>query len=550
MPDIFLSYNREDQAVARRFAEAFAAEGFDVWWDATLKSGEAYDEVTEAALRTAKAVVVLWSPRSVVSRWVRAEATLADRNKTLVPCTIEPCDRPIMFELTQTAELSHWTGDVADKAWQAFLGDVRSLCVTQIDANSAPTNASRSFTAPIERRGEVSAIAIMPFSNRSGLPEDEVFAEGMVEDVIAALSLSGGVKVLASSATTAFRRGTHDLTAVGHQLGARYVLEGNVRRVAQHLRVTTQLVEAKSSGVLWTQRFDRPLEELASLQEDLVRELASHLGVQVLQQEMERALRKPGDLTAWEAVVRATSAWRKIGLGAAKRAVIEASTAVALAPDFGLARATLAHSQATLSAWRGGDAALDDEAIRNADQALALDPNNANVLWRAGRAYWAAGRANKARQVLEKAVVVNANLADARYSLGMAYASLGRAEQAIAELDAGDALAPHSFTEYLGWWFRGYAHLSASRPEAALAAVETCLALNPNYTAGILLKGMVCALLGRDVEALEAARAHRKRAPPGTTIDTITGGIRRLTTTEVVETLVRAYEPVWDLAAP
>ena len=124
MPDIFLSYNREDQAVARRFAEAFGAEGFEVWWDATLKSGEAYDEVTETALRTAKAVVVLWSPRSVVSRWVRAEATLADRNKTLVPCTIEPCDRPIMFELTQTAELSHWQGDPTDKAWTAFLTDV------------------------------------------------------------------------------------------------------------------------------------------------------------------------------------------------------------------------------------------------------------------------------------------------------------------------------------------------------------------------------------------------------------------------------------------
>jgi len=105
-PDIFLSYNREDQAVASRYAEAFAAEGLDVWWDTALRSGEAYDEVTEAALRGAKAVVVLWSPRSVVSRWVRAEATIADRCKTLVPVMIEACERPIMFELTQTAELS------------------------------------------------------------------------------------------------------------------------------------------------------------------------------------------------------------------------------------------------------------------------------------------------------------------------------------------------------------------------------------------------------------------------------------------------------------
>ncbi len=123
-PDIFLSYNREDQAVARRFAEAFEREGLKAWWDATLRSGEAYDEVTESALRTAKAVVVLWSKRSVVSRWVRAEATLADRNKTLVPAMIEPCDRPIMFELTQTADLSRWQGDANDPALRRTWAEV------------------------------------------------------------------------------------------------------------------------------------------------------------------------------------------------------------------------------------------------------------------------------------------------------------------------------------------------------------------------------------------------------------------------------------------
>ena len=118
-PDIFLSYNREDQAKARRFAEAFTAEGFGVWWDVTLRTGEAYDEVTEAALRAAKAVVVLWSKRSVASRWVRAEATLGDRKGALVPAMIEPCERPVMFELTQTAELSHWDGAADDAAWRA-----------------------------------------------------------------------------------------------------------------------------------------------------------------------------------------------------------------------------------------------------------------------------------------------------------------------------------------------------------------------------------------------------------------------------------------------
>ncbi|HTQ99172.1 MAG TPA: toll/interleukin-1 receptor domain-containing protein, partial [Candidatus Acidoferrum sp.] len=126
-PDIFLSYNREDQATARRFAEGFERAGFSVWWDVTLRSGDDYDKVTEAALKSAKAVVVLWSKRSVESRWVRAEATIADRNHTLVPVMIEACERPIMFELKQTADLTHWKGDTDDAAWLAFVGDVKRL---------------------------------------------------------------------------------------------------------------------------------------------------------------------------------------------------------------------------------------------------------------------------------------------------------------------------------------------------------------------------------------------------------------------------------------
>ena len=110
-PDIFLSYNREDAAVARLYADAFAAAGLDMWWDVTLRSREDHDEVTETALREARAVVALWSPHSVASRWVRAEATIVDRNKTLMPVTIEPCNHSVMFELKQTVELTHWRGE-------------------------------------------------------------------------------------------------------------------------------------------------------------------------------------------------------------------------------------------------------------------------------------------------------------------------------------------------------------------------------------------------------------------------------------------------------
>jgi TIR domain len=145
LPDIFISYNHGDQAIARRFAEGLEAHGFSVWWDVTVRLGEAFDEVTEAALRQAKAVVVLWSKKSVGSRWVRAEATLADRNRTLVPAMIETCERPIMFELTQTADLSSWSGDASDPTWQAFLSDLRRL----VGAGGAQTVAPIAPMAPV-----------------------------------------------------------------------------------------------------------------------------------------------------------------------------------------------------------------------------------------------------------------------------------------------------------------------------------------------------------------------------------------------------------------
>ncbi len=499
-PDIFLSYNREDQAVARRFADGFAALGLDVWWDVALHSGETYDQVTEEALRTAKAVVVLWSKKSAVSRWVRSEATLADRKGTLVPAMIEPCERPIMFELTQTADLSSWQGAPDDRAWRAFAADVERMVgrVPQAEAVLASPVVQKQA-----ERGELASLAILPFVNRSGLPEDEVFAEGMVEDLVAAMSGGFSVRVLATGVTAGYRKGIYtDITAVGHRLGVRYLLEGNVRRVGDALRVTTQVVEAETGEVLWSGRFDRPLSELARLQEELVADVFTTLEVRFQDLELQRALKKPSVITAWEAVNRAAAAQRQFDPTSIMRAVEEAQRAIDIDPQFALGHAHFAQAMGILYLFALPDDPATVQRIRqHIDKALSLGPDELYTVGLCSQALCCIGRPEEAlghmRRGVEKAPLVGPY----HFNIGWASVLLNRVEGALQSLAEADRLMP-------GWVFRhgirgwqASALLRAGRWDEAEAMIDEALAIHPDYDPCRQVKAVACLRTGRDAEA-------------------------------------------------
>ena len=329
MPDIFLSYNREDQAIARRFAEAFAAEGLEVWWDTTLRAGEAYDEVTETALKTAKAVVVLWSPRSVVSRWVRAEATLADRNKTLLPATIEACDRPIMFELTQTADLTSWDGSSTDKAWRAFLADVKRF----VGAKAAETPAAPAAQTPI--RPDRLSICVLPFANMSDDPQQEYFSDGISEDIITDLSKVSALTVISRNSAFTFKGKHVDLPQVARQLNVTHVLEGSVRKAGARVRITAQLIDGATNGHVWADRFDRDLDDIFALQDEISQAIVAALKLKLFPEE-KKAIEGRGttNIEAYDLFLRARSLMHQIGLANIDRAVGLFRQALALDPRF------------------------------------------------------------------------------------------------------------------------------------------------------------------------------------------------------------------------
>jgi TolB-like protein len=542
-PDIFLSYTREDQATAQRFAEAFQAQGFSVWWDATLRSGEAYDQVTEEALRTARAVVVLWSKKSVVSRWVRAEATLADRNRTLVPARIEACDLPVMFELTQTADLSRWSGEVSDPACCTFLADVRRF----VEAGAQPARPVLTSAAP-KQHGKPPSIAVLPFINRSGLSEDDIFAEGVVEDLTAALSGSFWMKVVAASATSAYRTGARDLRQIGRQLGARYLVEGNVRRSGGDLRMSAQLVGAETGNILWTRRFDRALADLPGLQDDLVAEIAAHLRVELQRVEVALALKKPQDISSWEISSRNAAHALNPTRAARETAVAEAKRALALDPDDGVAHANLASWQGHLLHFRGGDdPELAQEIAHNIARARALDPANPEVLYGIAVALAWMRKPEDALPFAERAVAMSPNHENAHLSLGLTLAMLGRSDEALTELDAVERLAPNGIFAQLSWRWRSVALLQAGHLDQALGLAERAVRVVPGPET--LIQRMLClAMLNDGARARETL--HRLRDEDPTMTCALTESFVRdvYCGSHAVEDYVSTVRGVWDEA--
>ena len=516
MSHVFISYSHEDREVARRYASALEAAGLTVWWDDHLRSGEAFDEKIEAALRAASAVVVLWSKASVASRWVRAEATLADRNKTLVPVMIEPCERPIMFELSHTVELGHWDGEATDKAWVGFLVDVKQL-VGNVSAPVAETPVleppSVQETLKPGQIGSAPSLAVLPFTNRSGLPEDDVFAEGMVEDVISALTLGVNVRVLGSTATANLNRAAiTDLSSVGRQLGVRYLLEGNVRRVGANLRVTAQLLEAETGTAIWMAKFDRPLAELAELQEELVTEIAASLDTQVYALEMERALKKPSDITAWEAVARAWSSYRKWNATAQASAIDEAMRAVAIAPDYAPGHAMLAVAVALDDNYlvRRDDPAEVQRIRAIAERAISLAPDDVSVLGWVGLALCYVGYPDEGVHFTERAVRKAPGSGLLHYFHGVACVMVNQPGEALSHLNTAARLMPGWHVMWALNCYQYMAYRELGRLAEANAAMDESLNHLPSFAMGHVHKAYICKQLGQDALATKHIEMARR----------------------------------------
>ncbi len=434
MPEIFLSYSREDQATARRFADGLAREGFSVWWDQSLHAGEDFDRVTEHALAEARAVVVLWSRRSVDSRWVRAEATEAKSNNRLVPVMIEACKRPILFELTHTADLVGWKGDAQDPRWRSLVDGVRRLTgnVEAAAASGSATVAPAGATAAAARRrpwmlaaaiavaalvaagvwylhgrsptsppaaasGQVAgaadaSIAVLPFVNMSADPEQEYFSDGLSEELINQLAHIAGLRVTARTSAFSFKGKAQDLRTVGQALGVAHILEGSVRKAGGRIRVTVQLINTATGYHVWSETFDRAVNDVFAIQDEIAGSVAGKLAPSLGIAPRTADFGGTRNPEAYDHLLRGLAEFAKGDSKSLAAAIQEYRRALAIDPDFARAYAELAITMGSLGT-KPGDTAAEREREEAVRKALQIAPDApltqvASMWFRADRHEW------------------------------------------------------------------------------------------------------------------------------------------------------------------
>lgn len=536
------------------FADALSAHGFSVWWDVGLKPGEAYDEVTEAALRNAKAVVVLWSPRSVKSRWVRAEATLGLRNKTLFPCTIEACSRPIMFELTQTTDLSAWSGAGDDPVWLCFVADLKRFIegggALSDDAGASPAgrfpSSPSSLYKPggrervrlsVDRRtlliaggGMVAAgalavavfrktpsklaengVAVLPFRNLSGDPSQDYLSLGLSSEIRSVLARNSALRVVAQASCEAIKQRALGAAEMAKALAVSFILDGNVRLAADRLHVAADLIDGKTGFSKWSQSFTRPIGELSTVQDAIAEAVTVELAIAGAPALTPENYGNTRNAAAFNEYLKGNDLYAAaLDLKSDLAALAYFDRAIERDPNFGAAYAARAKSLTSLGNTSDDVAKARQyyESARSAARrAVEIGPSSADAFSTLGYVLFQAQlRVAEAREPYERSYELGAGEAHvlARYA---SYAAATRkfdvAERAVnraRELDPLNATIHRAV---------GFVQYASGQYDASIGSVERALSLNEKLSDSHARIGMALIALDRPSEALVAAAKEK-----------------------------------------
>jgi TolB-like protein len=514
--EIFISYQRADERHARRLHEFLKREGVEAWYDAQVRAGENWRKAIAEALETAPIFILLFSSNAAASDEIAKELAVATmQKKQVVPVRLEDVapKGAFLYELAGR----NWINAYQDT--DANLAELAKSLAAQVKANgrSAPPldkQRAPSIGEAVLRRP---AVAILPFLNMSGDPAQEYFADGITEELITALSAWRWFPVIARNSTFVYKGRAVDVTQVCKDLGARYVLEGSVRRAGDRVRISAQLIEASTAHHLWARTFDRELGEVFALQDEITRAIVGAIEPQLSRAEQQRALRKqPENLDAWDLSLQALAQIRRGTIQAIEEADRLLVRAVAMDGASSYARSLLALTrfQGSLFGWGSDPKRSLMSTYEAAKEAVELDDCDWLAHALLGIAtLWSHGDYEQATAEEEMAIALNPSAAMAYHFYGCVLtfndqpaAALPKLE-AVLQLDPRFELLPTTLADI------GLAHFLLGNCEAAVKFCERAIGEQHHHVRAWQRLAAALGRLGRTDEA-EAAFAQVLKLQP------------------------------------
>ncbi|OOG56219.1 TIR domain-containing protein [Rhodanobacter sp. C03] len=378
MADVFVSYARSDKARVAPLVAAIEAKGWTVWWDPDITPGQEFDDQIDAEIDAAKAVVVVWTPVSVVSRWVRGEAREAAERGILVPVRFEQARLPMDVRAIHTTDLDNWGEDPESPSAQECLRALGSM-IARAQTSQSGKSGNGSAPPPSARGSARFTICVLPFANMSGDPEQEYFSDGITEDIITDLSKVSALAVVSRNSAFMYKDKHVDVPKVARELKVSHVLEGSVRKAGGRVRISAQLIDGASNNHVWAERYDRDSSDIFALQDEISQAIVKALKLRLLPEEKQAIERRGTDnAEAHNLYLMARQTYvsgQEVDARSARAIVRLCARATEIDPRYAQAWVLMA-----IGYWRLrvlGD--RSDDGMMSVERALMVDPNLAEA---------------------------------------------------------------------------------------------------------------------------------------------------------------------------
>jgi len=547
---VFLSYSRADQKQARSIVRVLEAAGFSVWWDTLLEGGERFSRTTEAALDSASAVVVLWSKTSAGSHWVQDEAARGRDSGRLVPVSLDGSLPPLGFGQFQAIDVSRAAAKPDSEPMQKLVravgalhgraATVRPVIPPQLSTWMTRRNALLG-TGALALAGAGGwlvwkktglfggeggrSVAVLPFANLSGDPQQQYFSDGLTAEIRTQLSRNMLLEIVGQASSESANEEHRDASSVARRLGVAFLLTGNVQKAGERIKVAAELTDGASGISKWAQSYERPLTDIFAVQSEIGIAVATALSAEIGREDEPASGADVGgtdNVEAFDAYLRGRDLYEAgIDEQSDRQALAWFDRAIVLDANYAGAHAARSRALAVIGNLYGDDAErmrLYDEAVVAARKATELAARFAEGFSALGFAL-ATGQLDMrgARAPFRKSYELGPGDADILSRFATFRSNLRDHDRAKSVIEHAERLDPLNARTYRS---SGDISYVAGDFRRAIGAYEKAIALNPTLSGVNSSLGFAQLMLG-EVDAADTSFAKEKssvRRLPGQAI--------------------------------